>query len=120
MLYQTVLLYTLSVQQKSDNTVTHISVLEIAMPLVRVAGRLIGAITIVLLSACGGDSSDPDSGASASSAAQVTLAGTVTYDRVPVTSSGLDYSSTYIQPVRGAVVHLLNSAGQVAGLNGDP
>ncbi|MBU2887023.1 hypothetical protein KO507_14730 [Gilvimarinus agarilyticus] len=57
-------------------------------------------------------SSSAQSSASSSSA-EVDITGTVTYDRVPVTSTGLDYANTYEQPVRAAVVNLVDSSGQI-------
>lgn len=54
----------------------------------------------------------------------VILSGTLSYDFVPVTISGLDYDATEARPIRGAVVNLLGSNGQIlqttdSGINGE-
>jgi hypothetical protein len=41
----------------------------------------------------------------------VTLSGTVTYDRVPATGSGLNYGGIVEMPVRGAALEVRNSSG---------
>jgi len=77
----------------------------------------------LLLSACGG--SAPGAPPSAQqvilpppppqSPVDVVVSGTVTYERVPLNpvTNGLDYNNSFNQPVRGAIVQLLNSSGAV-------
>lgn len=43
----------------------------------------------------------------------ITLSGTATYTSVPATSGGLDYASTTNEPIRGAVVQIVDQASSV-------
>ena len=67
--------------------------------------------SMLLLSACGGGggSSNPDI------TNPVTVSGTVTYDFVPYNENfiGLDYSAIEVRPVRGAVVELVETSGNI-------
>lgn len=79
------------------------------------AALLLGA---GLLSGCGGGSDSGSTGSGGPPPASVSVSGTVTYDRVPFSSTvslseGLNYGAIVAKPVRGAVVELLNSS-QVA------
>ncbi|WP_020209711.1 hypothetical protein [Gilvimarinus chinensis] len=58
-------------------------------------------------------SSSLSSSSTASSEATVTLSGSLSYDFVPVSTQGLDYSATESRPIRGAVVNLLSASGEV-------
>lgn len=61
------------------------------------------------LTACGGGGGG---GGSTPPPAQVTVSGTVTYDRVPHGADGsLDYVATRSEPVRGATVEIIRAAG---------
>ena len=65
----------------------------------------------MLLVACGGGGSG---GGSPSSPSSVTVSGKATYERVPFSSNvslGLSYASTTAQPIREAVVELIQSGG---------
>ncbi len=83
----------------------------------------LGGFCILLLAACGGNSSHqiatPSSGSggggsgsgSSDGAPTVTISGKATYERVPVTATGLNYLAITTLPIRGAVVEVRNSAG---------
>ncbi|UTF60530.1 carboxypeptidase-like regulatory domain-containing protein [Gilvimarinus sp. DA14] len=43
----------------------------------------------------------------------VNLSGTLSYDFVPLTARGLDYSATEQRPIRGAIVNVLSASGDV-------
>ena len=83
-----------------------------------------GGLCLLLLTACGGSSSQqivmptPNPGSSggggigsSGGAPTVTISGKATYERVPVTATGLNYSAIATLPIRGAVVEVRNSAG---------
>ena len=78
----------------------------------RIAWRAaVPTIFALLLVACGGGGSG---GGSPSSPSSVTVSGKATYERVPFSSNvslGLSYASTTAQPIREAVVELIQSGG---------
>ncbi len=63
-------------------------------------------VAAALAAACGG---------SGTPAASFTLSGTVTYDSVPASASGLAYGATVAKPVRGAVVEVVSGAQVLGG-----
>lgn len=102
----------------------------VCFPKLQCLSSILLVCVIVLLSACGGGGSNPStdiplfssssSQASSSSSASsvietVNLSGTLTYDYVPhnVNHIGLNYSAIEQRPIRGAVVELIDNAGQI-------
>ena len=70
------------------------------------------ALTSIFLVACGGGGGGSDSGGGGPSS--VTVSGRATYERVPFSSNvtlGLSYANTSAQPIREAVVELIQSGG---------
>jgi hypothetical protein len=76
----------------------------------RALGGLAGALLGVaaLTTGCGGGGNDKQT------PPPRTLSGTLTYDKVPVSASGLDYAATYAMPIRGATVELMDGSTIVA------
>ena len=91
--------------------------------------HVIAASLTLLLASCGGGSQSSDNGPTfqlppppaptpptpPSESIETTLSGTLTFDRVPLSSvtSGLNYNNTFQQPIRSALVDLLDSGGAV-------
>ncbi len=73
------------------------------------ADRWPAVVAAALAGACGGSDKPPPP-----PSGWFTLSGTVTYDSVPATASGLAYGATVAKPVRGAVVEVVAGA-QVLG-----
>ena len=85
----------------------------------------LACLSLLLLAACGGNSSQkidtpaPTSGfgggtggiGSSGEAPTATISGKATYERVPVTAAGLNYQAIATLPIRGAVVEVRNSSG---------
>jgi hypothetical protein len=72
----------------------------------RALGGLAGAFfcAAALTSGCGGGGSDKQT------PPPRTLSGTLAYDKVPASASGLDYAATYAMPIRGATVELMDGS----------
>lgn len=74
---------------------------------------LIGS-TLLGLTACGGGGSTP--AVITPPTGNVTISGVATYDRVPLSATngaGLDYDNIRRDPIRGAIVELVNSANTI-------
>jgi hypothetical protein len=73
-------------------------------------------VAVLALSACGGGGGGGGGGGSGPPAANVTVSGRITFDRVPfsaTTGNGLDYSRTTERPARRIVVEALRDNGSV-------
>ncbi|CAN5219784.1 hypothetical protein BH24PSE2_BH24PSE2_21850 [soil metagenome] len=80
-------------------------------------------LVVLMLVACGGGGGDdggggapgptPSPNPSPPAPGEAVVSGKVTYDRVPHNpiTNGLDYASTFVAPVRGAVVEAVGSSG---------
>ncbi|CAM3634894.1 hypothetical protein [Litorimonas haliclonae] len=86
----------------------------------QISGKLLAASALALvmstgLVACGGGGGGSSVVTPPPPASSVTISGTITYDRVPFNTStnGLDYSSTRQEPVRGAIIELLDASNAV-------
>lgn len=70
--------------------------------------RLMALASLIVLAACGGD--DGGGGTQPPPAVNITISGTVTYEKVPfrAVGVGLDYNAMANAPVRGAVVEAID------------
>lgn len=74
--------------------------------------KLAAVLALPIMTACGGSGSDT---VPAPTQPDVTIAGTVTFDRVPVVPGlGLDYGGTERTPARGVTVELTSAGGVIA------
>lgn len=71
------------------------------------------AALVLLLAGCGETTTTSTSQpVPAPAGPTITLTGTATYERVPATATGLDYSATVARPIRGATVQVRDPSGQ--------
>lgn len=72
-------------------------------------------LLLTMLTSCGGDvKAELESGVAEDTGSSVTLSGTVSYTHYSVNqTTGIDYTSSTEEPIRGAVVELQNSSGTV-------
>jgi len=80
------------------------------------AGSVVLSAVALLLAACGGGGGG-DSGGTSPPSDSVVISGTVAYEFVPpnLNCQGLDFASTFVRPVRGATVQLVDLANNELG-----